>query len=258
MTSTPVLVHTDITRLDRSLLKNLESGETIIDRSFNLMSGLTSGLETWFPAFNYQFGNVGVFDLNKDRVEVGFLNEEVRASGEFYRSKVPIFSILRQCAPQKSSVSENEIIEPFGPHGEFAELHKRDGQILLFGAQFNSLTIIHWVEEAAQIKYRYFKEISGLILSGNETKKATVRFRVRPKGLNLDYAWEKIEEELRNNAVLANPGKNIFSISVQKLHECLSRKLEQDEFWLLNDDSRAAIMKKRTELGRDFDIGDFE
>jgi aminoglycoside 3-N-acetyltransferase len=254
----PVLVHTDITRLDRRLFRDLAPDQQIIDRSLEILSELTSGLEVWIPAFNYDFGRTGIFNVSKDKINVGVINEVIRTSRQIVRSKVPIFSILREGFDSGLIVNAKEIIEPFGPDGEFSELFKRHGQILLFGARFSSLTIIHWVEELTQIKYRYYKEISGEIISNNQAQEVTVRFRVRPTGLDLDYDWPKIEGELRRHALIECAGKNIYLIDVKKLHDCLCARILENELWLLNEDSKASVLEVRKKLGRDFEIGDFE
>jgi aminoglycoside 3-N-acetyltransferase len=214
--------------------------------------------ELWFPAFNYDFIKTRIFDPENDPIQVGAFNESLRNSDNFMRSEIPVFSILRQ-------TSENKIyckpeINPFDLEGEFSEIRRRDGNVCFFGASIESLTFIHFVENLVSIPYRYLKVFSGRVKSGNDFRETSLSFLVRPAGLSVDYDWQKIHallDESRLSFKIDSFGSYEF-YNVNTLTDFMLDKYSEDVFWTLNQDSRINVERKLDELGRSFEIEDFE
>jgi aminoglycoside N3'-acetyltransferase len=258
MNSSPVFVHTDIARLDRKLLRSFGSSSQITATAIRHLREMISNRELWLPTFNYSFSKTRKFDVLKDRCEVGIINETLRTSQDFTRSEMPVFSIIRNGSSAMQISSDDPVVEPFGAQGEFAELFDSKGEVMFFGAPFSSLTQIHQIEQSAGIKYRYFKNFHGEVHSNGIEKRVNLRFHVRPKGLNLQYDWDKIYLEVMKAGMITFHGHNIFSIEVAGLHELLLKKLLNDELWLLTAESRINVEEVRRSLGRDYALEDFE
>lgn len=258
MNSAPVFVHTDIARLDRRLFRNLNSDTEIVQAAIEYLKDLNRDQEIWLPSFNYSFAQTRIFDVMNDVSEVGIINETLRRNADFTRSEVPTFSIIRNRPNSFLMNVENSAFEPFGPNGEFAELFNRNGKIMFLGANISSLTHIHRIEELVDIKYRYYKNFHGEIHNGGSKKKINLRFKVRPRGMELQYDWEKINSKINQEGIMQFQAKNVFVLKVVDLHDFLIQELLTDELWMLTQESRKKVHNARNLLGREYEIGDFE
>jgi aminoglycoside 3-N-acetyltransferase len=258
MNSSPILVHTDIARLDRKIFRNLESVSEITNSAINYLSEIAKSREIWLPAFNYSFAESRIFDVLNDVSDVGIINETLRTYENFKRSEIPIFSLIRNQSEPLQIGLNNTVTKPFGSNGEFAEIFNLKGDIIFFGAHFHSLTYLHRVEEEAGIKYRYLKHFLGEVQIGDIRKKVDLAFLVRPKGLNLQYDWEKMYLEISRAKLISALGHNVFSINVSELHDFLLQRILVDELWMLTPDSMQSVEEMRKTLGRNYEIGDFE
>jgi aminoglycoside 3-N-acetyltransferase len=255
--STPILVHTDIARLDRRLFRNLTSNTEILNAAIAYLKDLNRNRDIWLPSFNYGFAQTRVFDVKNDVCEVGIINEALRRDVNFSRSETPIFSIIRNKSTASKINLDNSIIEPFGPNGEFAELFNLNGEIMLLGANLNSLTQIHWIEELAGVSYRYYKDLPGEVRNGELQTRITLRFRVRPKGMDLQYDWDKLNSKIVDEGIILFHAKNVISFKVANLRDFLIQRLLKDELWMLTQESRRKVEDARNLLGRNYQMGDF-
>lgn len=214
--------------------------------------------ELWFPAFNYDFTKTRIFDYENDPVQVGAFNELLRKSGEYTRSTVPIFSMLRGGAISKSPFEEHTA--PFGDNGDFAELRERNGNIIFLGASTSALTYIHFVETLVQVPYRYEKIFDGKVKFKQEIKNVSIRYLVRPLGIRLEYDWQKIHQGLINAKIfweIDNLGSyKIYNVIL--LTEYMVSRYSEDIYWTLKEDSKEIVDIKLQSLGRTFRMSDFE
>lgn len=255
---TPLLIHTDLGRIERSTIKK-------IDRESGLLKGLQHFLENsfpdqelWFPAFNYDFARTRLFDPENDPVQVGALNESIRSSEKYKRSKIPFFSIIR---PENAIFHElGPIINPFNQVGEFAELQKRNGYIALFGASINALTYVHYIEDIIDIPYRYAKTFNGKVLINNKPEQVSVTYLVRPPGMSLDYDWIKIHNLLNREGLPIKldkfGGYEIYN--AHALMEFMLERYHEDLFWPLTTEWQDIVRTRLDQLGRSFKLEDFE
>jgi aminoglycoside N3'-acetyltransferase len=253
-----LFLHTDISRLHHETRRNLKGPEDPVRAIYQFMIQASPKTEFWLPAFNYTFGTTKIFDLENDPCEVGVLNEALRKLANFKRSPVPIFSIIRNAHLPMFDLTKE--VNPFGMFSEFAELRARNGSIVFFGATIHNLTFIHYIEEVLEVSYRYPKRITGTIIQNKTSTPISVKFRARPRNLQLEYDWVKIHANLR----LANLPKDECSLGKYELYECeplsqyLLEKLSADQFWLLKKECRVEVESRLMKLGREFREEDFE
>ena len=214
--------------------------------------------ELWFPAFNYDFMKTRMFDPKNDPIQVGALNESLRNSEDFVRSEVPVFSIIRQ--KSENVFHFKSVVNPFDLEGEFSEIRSRDGNICFFGATIESMTFIHFVENLVSIPYRYLKHFPGQIQIEGSSKKSDLTYLVRPKGLVVAYDWPKIHSLLQQFEIgfkISDFGSyDIYNAN--SLTNFMIEKYSEDIFWTLRKDSKNIVERKLDELGRGFEIQDFE
>ena len=259
MQDSPVLCHSDLVHASIALgIRNFQNpcGELL-----NSLKNFGVGQNFWFPAFNMDFGQSRLFDLEKSPSQVGVLGEFVRTSPGSWRTAVPFYSITgfqqRPSTEQLGTVSFNL----WGKGSVFEDVYLNNGKILFLGADFSTFTYIHFVESYSGAPvYRYSKSFSGSVSHNGNTSDVKVEMHVRPPGDIVKYDWNKIFQDLLDQNLVSfySASQTIFSIDSRNLTDFLVKKISLDPLYLLEPISRQLVQKKLTGLGRSFSIGDFE
>ena len=254
----PILFHTDLSKIERKTLKGLNGKVNVIEGLHLKLKETFHDQELWFPAFKYDFTRTGMFDPLNDPIQVGAFNESLRKSGKYTRSTVPLFSMLRENATPVNQF--REIIEPFGVEGDYGELRKRNGHIIFFGAAISSLTYIHFIESLVDIPYRYPKIFEGKLKLESEMRSVSIKYLVRPLGLSLEYDWERMHQEFKDAKIVqkTNDLGNYEIYNARALAEYMISRYSEDIYWTLKQDSREIVEAKIEKLGRSFRLSDFE
>ncbi len=193
-----VFVHSDV-----SVFGRLRAGS----RS-TLMESMCEALRTSvgesgtiiMPTFTYSFCEGEVFDPVNSTSTVGSLTEYFRRQPGVARSMHPIFS---------AAVSGNarEWFSDVGPdsfddNSIFGKLQERDGKLLFLGAPFQSCTFLHRVEQAYPVPYRYIKEFVGVIRDGDQDRRSTCTYLVRPLDRSVHFDVSRLEKRLIERGVM--------------------------------------------------------
>ena len=258
----PIFVHSDI---GRGLLIAKRAGMRINPK--NICSSLLDFLNQQvgkdfsrllFPAFNYDYGDTRIFRPDVDPVQVGALPEWVRNNCGFSRSDIPFFSALSK---SNLALNSTDVINPFGVESVFGWLVAHDATLVLFGADLSSLTFIHHVEElAGKPVYRYEKSFPGQIIRGEDINACEFTMHVRPMGIHMDYAWQRLEQDLISDGILKveRYSHELKHIKAVRLLEYWGNRILDDPFYLLDTQSKA-YFEVKTELGlRRIRIEEFE
>lgn len=149
------------------------------------------------PTFNFDFCKGLPF--NKEDTpskNMGVFSEFVRKHPQAKRSKHPMQSIAAVGA-HSDFIIENDTESSFSPDGPFDRLKSLNGKILLLGADFNSVSMIHWVEEKYEVPYRYWKTFKGTYIDTNISAERSYKMYVRSMETNPLLKLYKIEKELK-------------------------------------------------------------
>jgi aminoglycoside 3-N-acetyltransferase len=93
----------------------------------------------------------GVFDVRLTPSQVGLLTELFRRSPEVSRSVHPTHPVAAWGARTTEMLAHHHLARtPCGEGTPFARLLEHDGRILLLGADIESLTFFHYIEEALE------------------------------------------------------------------------------------------------------------
>ena len=155
------------------------------------------------PTFNFDFCKGVPFNKQDTKSKnMGVFSEFVRKQTHAKRSKHPIQSIA--AVGYKSDFIIGEDTESsFSPNGPFDRLKALNGKILLLGADFNSVSMIHWVEEKYEVPYRYWKTFEGTYIDNNTSSEKMYKMYVRSMETNPSLKLYGIEKELiRMNKLL--------------------------------------------------------
>ena len=159
------------------------------------------------PTFNFDFCAGKPFDRQETPSKgMGVFSEYVRNLDGALRSHHPMQSIS-MIGEKKGYVIENDTESAFSKEGPFDRLLKLNSKILLLGADFNSVSMIHWVEEKNEVPYRYWKSFSGDYLDNGKRTKRTYKLFVRSLELNPQLKMYYVERVLAKQ-------KKLFSTKI--------------------------------------------
>ena len=231
----PYFIHSDIINAHNILVscRKIDRKKNICENHFNFLKDELGEENLIFPAFNYEYGKSLKFDLNKDVSEVGSLSEWVRTSSGFYRSHSPFFSILNKY----KFIEFDNIQYPFGKNSFFEKIFNINGTFLFYGVNFSIFTALHYLETVlGPVPYRYDKVFKGKIIENNFSKDCEVVLHVRPRGINLDYDWIKMQNDLIEEDILkkSKDFRNLYFCSSKDIYSFFRQKLNKDIFYMLN------------------------
>lgn len=255
----PVFVHADPFRASRLIDPTRNRGE-LIDRHLALIRSAAESRPLWMPTFNYDFPATRVFKVADDPSQLGPVPDRFRTEAAEWRTPIPIFSV---CGVGGEPLVEwGFLADPFGPKSIFAELVRRDGLILYYGRTFHYNTIVHYSErEAGGPLYRYDKIFAGtVVLANGKSIDGSLNYHVRPLGRGLDYDWDSLlAGALAGGACVELDGfPEILAASARAVHRFFVERLRRDPLGLLDAASRRWVEPTLEELGRRFDLSDFE
>jgi aminoglycoside 3-N-acetyltransferase len=253
----PFLIHSDVFTTINFIKGKLNQYRNVSD-SFNklhleFLYSLLDEKNLIFPAFNYDFPKTEIFNLRDTPSQVGALTNYVLSRGDFLRSETPIFSFLT-----KSKFMPLDSMTPFLKGSVFDYLHDCDGSVLFYGTDISSCTYLHYVESKYGPPYRYDKKFNGKIILDNTSNDVSVKFHVRPLGLDFDYNWDFLLGILRENNVIVDLGRNFFGIKVRDISNIWGEVIKEAPTKILSKECANEVQNKLDTIGRRFLISDFE
>ena len=255
----PYLIHADISNLSLEILRNKDLGVSPQDRVINMLIKNLQTNEIWFPAFNYNFATTKVFNPDEDKIQVGSINDHVNKMSNSMRTLTPIFSFTglgKVLIPIKK-----RLYKPFSNNSEMSTLLQKESEVIFLGARISSFTFLHFIEEAKNIGYRYTKRINGHIKIKHELYETSLEWEVRPAKHKLNYDWNKINQELVSAGILRpydTFGKHSYIMKLSSCYEAIGKKIDNDPYYLLDQETRNWVEPKMRKLQRSFQLSDFE
>ncbi|MCV3431337.1 AAC(3) family N-acetyltransferase [Campylobacter lari] len=189
------------------------------------------------PTFTYSFCDGKDYDKINSKTKVGVLNEFFRLQPGIKRTNDPIFSCAIKGAKEDLFLQDHDSC--FGENSVFDILTKNNGKIILFGQLWMGVTHIHYIEEKAQVSYRYFKEFQGNIIQEDQNKlpkkiKYFVRNINKPSIIDLVKLLTFLQKN--NNLKISNfSHANIAVIDTLPFFESCVEILKHDEKYFLDN-----------------------
>lgn len=257
--SGPVFVHSDPFRA-APLVARTKDRNAFIQSHVDLLVASTEGRSLWMPAFNYDFPRTKLFDVANDESQLGPIPERFRTSMAEWRTPIPIFSASG--TGEAPDLEWGEKTDPFGGDSLFSRLAEADGIILYYGDTFHYNTVVHYAERVAGgPMYRYDKMFPGTVINTYGNKIAgSLNYHVRPMGMDLEYDWDSVlSRALSAGAcVRSEDHAQILAANAATLTQFLVDEMRRDAFSLLDDRTRKWVEPKLDQLGRRFELNDFE
>ncbi len=255
----PVFVHSDPLRA-APLVPATRDRKAFLDSHVALLREISGGRSLVSPAFNYDFPRTRTFDVKTDPVQLGPIPEHFRSTVAEWRTHVPIFSVAG--IGTMPEISWGDRTDPFGPESIFAWLVAQDAVILYYGGTFHYNTIVHYAERlAGGPSYRYDKIFEGDVRTeSGDVVPGSLNYHVRPLNMGLDYDWPVLLQQALDAGVCRRLESHpqILAASARALCDLWVNAMQRDPLALLDSATTQWVRPKLDELGRRFEIGDFE
>ena len=152
------------------------------------------------PAFSYSFCNNEDFDVENTKSIVGVLTEYFWKQLGVSRTTHPIFSVGIWGKNKERFLNVGK--DCFDDNSIFGKFHRANGKIVFFGAPFQSLTFLHYIEQKHGIPYRYIKTFKGKIKKGNKIYDDECTYLVRYLDKNVVTDLSRLEKHLLNKGLM--------------------------------------------------------
>ena len=216
-----------------------------------------------FPIYNFDFTNKGKSDFKLNSITTGAFNFFFYKNMAEWQSFDPVFSVCGFGEPLKSEIYTGKRFTPFG-EGSIFETHIDESfNYLSIGIGMAEIaTMMHYVETKSVHGplYRYDKIFQGTHSISNISFNTEVVMHCRPNGMNLDYDVSRINKDLIDFGVVRRLPEIPLSFigDARNIYRFLLERRNEDPFYFLGSESRRLTQEKLDELGRAFDISDFE
>lgn len=148
------------------------------------------------PAFNFDFCKGTAFNRQETPSKsMGVFSEFVRKLPESRRTTHPMQSVA-VVGKARDFLVEEDTFSAFSDNSAFDKLTQLNTKILLLGADFNSISMIHWVEERKNVPYRYWESFSAEYMDSEKGEKRTYKMFVRDLETNPILKLYDIEKRL--------------------------------------------------------------
>jgi len=232
-----VLVHPDA--IVAAQFPPMPSGQRL-DLLIEAMEAAVGGTGTLvIPAFSYSFTKGETFDIRNSPSMVGLVSERFRTRPDVWRTADPIFSFACK-GPLARELCAIPVEECFGAGSVFAALHRVNAHIVHLGCSMNhGGTLVHYVETAHGVDYRYKKVFSGTVVSRDgQTSDCSVVYHVRDlsrkSGADLRRLQARLaaEEKLRS----ADVGRlRIIAVTANDLFNTVWKMLDEKPVSLIEE-----------------------
>jgi len=188
------------------------------------------------PTFTYSFPKNEDFNVQESESVVGQFSEYFRRIPGVVRSRQPIFSVAA-IGKHKNVFGDSDITNCFGDTSVFGLLHKMNGKLMNLGCEFD-ITHAHFVEQAKQVNYRYFKEFSGKVIDGNFCENVTTQYFVRDTNRKTTLNLNKIKKLMISKNMFHTVAFGRFasySVSCKDFYDCADFLLSLDTNSLIEE-----------------------
>jgi aminoglycoside N3'-acetyltransferase len=255
-----VLIHSDIKNL---FLFKFKSKTDLLEKHFRNINEIFSKFNIWMPTFNYDFTKTSSYNLNKDKSQVGVLNDYFRNICD-WRTTTPVFNFCGNGKYPIEKIYPNCVIKPFSYGSEFDYLYKTKSLHCHYGSNISHSTLFHFVENISnRLLYRYSKLFKGVVYHNGDKTNVFLDYHVSPLNPRVEYDWHKIYCDLIRKKLIFEfkifeDVNYITLFSIKDVSDYWINKLNKDYYYFLSEESKKWVIPKINKLGRGFELNDFE
>lgn len=254
-----ISIHSDISKL---LLFDFKNKQGYLNHHLNNLFEITEGFDLWMPSFNYDFLKTLIYEVGSDIIQVGILNSFFNQQSS-WRTTTPVFNFCGNGYYPLPELKPDTVINPFSHFSEFGHLYRSNSIYGFYGANLSSCTLLHFAECLSQnLLYRYPKFFKGKVILSEQEINVKLKYYVRPLNNMVIYNWGKIKFDLIHNDLyheIKVQNFDYFSFfNVKNVVDFWVDKINSDPYYFLEDESKKNIKLKNENLGRGFELKDFE
>lgn len=151
-------------------------------------------------------------------------------------------------------LTERHNTTDFGFDSPFARLIELDAWIVLMGVTYNVCTLIHVLEERAELSYRHWVELEGTVVENGQAQHRVYRFMRRHEGVANDFLplGEQLEGEGLVHSVTVG-ACGIRAFRARDLYDTGMRALHRDPLFLVSQDTRSQAAQYLPNFGEQLD-----
>ena len=197
-----LLVHSSLLHLGR--VDGVPSA-TVPARLFEILRRLVGENGTIVvPTFTFAFCRGHGFDRQTTPSEnMGAFSEYVRERRDACRSPHPMQPVSA-VGPNAHLICEADTPGSFDDGGAFDRILDLDARVLLIGATFQAVSLVHYAEERSAVPYRYWKRFTGSWRDGDRVEERTYRMFVRDLAKDPRLKLGKLQQELEARGELSS------------------------------------------------------
>ncbi len=231
----------------------VEGGANTVVRAFLDVLGDEGTLAV--PIFRNYFwdGPDQVWDRDNSPSLMGVISETVRTwegSRRSYHAPHPIAAVGRLA----EDLTERHNLTDFSFDSPFSRLLELNAWIMLMGVDYNRCTMIHLIEERAEIPYRRWVDLTGTVVNNGIAERRTYPFLSGYPGVGNDFnpLGKRLESEGKVNITKIG-NSTIRCFHARELYECTMRSIRQEPLFVVNHDAREQASKYVPEYGKMLD-----
>jgi aminoglycoside 3-N-acetyltransferase len=193
-----LMLHSDAIFLAQTQLMHIEERYALFFDALDEVLGPEGTLV--IPTFTYSATKGEPFVVEETPSIVGELTEYFRKLPGVLRSRDPIFSVAVR-GDKAQEFSNVEVEDSFGANSVFDLLNRYDAWLGCLAGKF-LMTYTHFVEQAVNVDYRYFKEFEYTIIENGVSQEGSLRFFVRDLERESDMDLSHLKRVLTKKKLL--------------------------------------------------------
>jgi len=245
----------DVAFIHSSLISfgHVEGGGEAVVRAFLEVLGPDGTLGV--PIFNRYFteGPGQVWDRDHSPSLMGRITETVRAWPGARRSPHAVHPIAA-VGRLAEDLTERRHVTDFAFDSPFARFLELDAWIVLIGVPFNNCTMVHLLEERAEIPYRHWVDRAGVVAENGVSTLRTFPFLQRYPGVGNDFLPLGDRLEKAGHVRIETIGKStVRCFRSRDLYDIGTMALRQDPLFLVRSQDKAEARKYLPKYGETLD-----
>ena len=194
------------------------------------------------PTFNFAFTRGEEYDPAATPSEgMGVLSELVRSHPQARRTSHPMQS-LAVLGAQAEALAALDTPSAFDDGSAFDRMLALDFKLLLFGADIQAASIVHYSEQRAAVPYRYWKQFTGRVREDGDWEQRSYRMFVRDLQADPQLDLAPVQAQLEAKGQWHSERLNYGALSLCSLQDFVAAAdalLAEDKWALVGNKSEA-------------------
>ncbi|NLG26729.1 MAG: hypothetical protein GX557_02380 [Chloroflexi bacterium] len=203
------------------------------------------------PTFAQYFdeGPEQVWDRDYTPSRMGAITERVRTWPDAVRGHNATHPIAAVGVLARD-LADRDNVTAWGFDSPFQRLIELNAWIVLAGVGWNTCTLVHLLEERAEVAYRFWQERTGYVVEGGVGRRKTYRCLTRYWGIKYDFEplGQRLEAEGRVSTQ-AIGRSTVRAVRARDLYEVGFQALRQDPLFLVSQDTQEIARRYLPDAG---------